>query len=380
MNINFKKLFVTVAGVALTLAAQTVTAFQGLHTCSDPVYGVNGTGGYGTYYTSGNCVNGHTSNVSSTLVTSPLVLRAAASNVNNLIMTRIQHLRKPEASAQYASKSQPFGTGFSSGNHNDGWNFWMNGYYNDVENTYGETAFDGHIGTVMVGLDTLVTSWNTLFGLSIGWEDQDLDTYFNNGSQEGNGWSITPYANFMFHKNWSLSLLFGFASMDYDLTRRDPSVGSLFSGSADADRYYGSIDLLYHEQWDNWRVNGQMGFFYVKEERDAYTETGAQSVAQAEYDAKLGQFRLGGSAGYLYDGQYEPYLRAMFLWDFSQEDINVAPIQGRPSNDDTGIIFGAGMNIFVVDNVAVNLDAHTEFTRDDYKGWGAGATILINFG
>jgi hypothetical protein len=377
MKRNFNR-FTLMMAALLAVFSQASFASLNAYTCTDPIYGVNGSGGYGTYYTSGNCIANHTANASGTVVAAPLILQAAASNTNNLVMTRLQNVRNPVAANSVANRYQPFGAGFSAGN-NDGWNAWINGVYNDVENTFAETAFDGDITTAMLGVDYMMSDWNTLLGLALGWESTDLDTQFNNGKVDGDGWSLTGYANYMFHDNWSVSAYLGYAWLDYDLDRRDPANSALFSGSADADRWYGALDLLYHNRYGVMRLDGQMGLFYANETRDAYTETGPQSVAQPEIETKLGQFRLGGTFGYTIEDMFEPYVRAMFLWDFNQDDIPVAAIQVSPKNDETGFVFGAGLNISVVDNVSLNFDAFTELSRDDYKRWGIGGTLLIRF-
>lgn len=376
INRHIKKSFVLLFGLFLNSMAH---ASLNLYSCTDPIYGVSGSGGYGTYYTSGSCIGGHTANANSTLVTSTAILQAAAYQVSDLITARLAHLRNPE-NQLLASADTLLGSGVSTGDTFGGVAAWVNGSWTKIKNDFPSTLFDGHVGTAMVGVDTILNHYNVVLGLALGWEDQSITTNFNGGHQDATGWSITPYAAYLFDPNWSFSLFGGYASLDYDLDRRDPATLGFITGSADADRWYIGGDLNLHIQRDPVRFNGYMGLLHMSEDRDAYAETGAQTVTQPSQTTDISRFRLGGTLGYMVDRMLEPYVKAALLWDFNQTNILVAPSQFLPADSSTAMVLGAGLNFYFSQNIYLNLEGYSEVFRDNYDKYGVTGTILVNFG
>lgn len=373
------KPLVYIAGLLLLIVSGITHAGLSLYSCTHPIYGVNGTGGYGTYYTSGACVGGHTANASSTLVTSNAVLQAAAYQVSDLIHTRLAHLRNP-SEQRVASAETILGSGISSGDMFSGLAVWANGSWSKLKNDLPSTAFDGHVATAMVGVDTQLTDYNIILGMAFGWEDQGLTTTFNRGRQDATGWSLTPYASWMYDEYWSVNVFGGYAWLDYDLRRSDPATGGAIVGNADADRWYFGGDLNLHLNRNPVRFNAYAGLLHMAEKRDAYSETGAQIVNQASHTTDISRFRLGATMGYRLHDMIEPYAKAALLWDFNHSDIKVGLGQLLPDDSSTAIVLGGGLNFFLLPNVYLNVEGYSEVMRDNFDKYGVTGTILVQFG
>lgn len=377
-NVRQKFGYVLVTLLCL-LGANMANAGLAIYSCTHPIYGVNGSGGYGTQFTSGACVGNHTANQSSTLVTSNAVLQAAAYQVADIIHTRLNQLRNPNMQ-RLASAESLLGSGVSTGDTFTNFSVWANGSWNRIKNDFSSTAFDGHIATAMVGVDTTLEDYHTIVGLALGWEDQDFSTHFNRGQQDATGWSLTPYASVMFDPNWSATVYAGYAWLDYDLTRSDPATWGAIVGDADASRWYLGGDLNLHINNDPVRFNGYMGLLHISEKRDDYGETGAQVAHQGSHTTDLTRFRLGASMGYMLHKMVEPYVKAALLWDMDHTDITVAAVQARPQDSSTALVAGGGFNFFLMPNMFINIEGYSEVFRDNYDKYGITGNILFTFG
>lgn len=377
-NVNHKFSHLLVALLCL-FVTNLAHAGLGIYSCTHPIYGVNGSGGYGTAYTSGACIGGHTANASSTLVTSSAVLQTAANQVHDMIHARLQHLQDP-SQQRLASAETLLGSGVSTGDTFSNFAVWVNGSWNKIKNDFAPTAFDGHVATAAIGVDALLEAYHLILGLAVGWEDQNLTTHFNRGEQDATGWSITPYASFMFDPHWSVSAYGGYAAIDYDLKRSDPATWGAITGSADASRWYIGGDLNLHLHRTPTRFDAHMGLMYMTEDRDAYGETGAQTVSQPSHKTDLGRFRVGANLGYLIKQMFEPYVKGAVLWDFNHDDITVAAVQQTPPDSSIAVLTGVGLNIFVLPNVYFNVEGYAEHFRQHYDKYGVSGNVLVTFG
>lgn len=322
-----------------------------------------------------------------TVVTTQGVLQTAANQLTTLIENRVRRARDTQG-AQVASYSDAQGSGISAGDPFSGFAVWANVGYDHLNNSLTSTDYDGHITTITAGFDSLFNCYNAIGGLAVAWEQQNLDTTFNGGTQDADGWAIMPYLSFMFDEEWALSFLVGYESLNYTLTRVNvadaPGLAlafPTFTGSPSGDRYFGLAELTFQRFVCQWDFGAQAALAYLHQSTGSYNEVSTlTSVFIPERDYHLGRFKLGGTLGYFLNDTFEPYVRAAFLWDFSQTDIVfTAPVQPfpAPGNSDTAGLFGIGLNIFSCDNVLFNVDVYTEQFRDDFHHWGALANFRV---
>jgi outer membrane autotransporter protein len=381
--IKFAKYAVVAAISAFSLVMVSSNANAQTYSCSDSVYGSSGS--YATY--ANEC--GDTSNQASSVTTSTTVLATAAGQSSKLIANRIAAASDASASLSFAQNGFSASTGMSAGSGRHGYTAWVSGSWSDVEDDNTDTAFDGDVYTVMAGLDRKVDD-KVLVGLSVGWENTDIDTAYNgnsttgqDGNLDGDGWTIAPYISYAVQDHVTASLVAGYSDIEYDTLRFDPNTGNRITGSTDADRIFVSAALT--GNWtlhDKWTLRGSGSVFWATEDKDGYTETeaGGTTITQASYDADLGQFLLDARLGYDLGG-VEPYALVGGEFDFTKDEANVGAGQSQASFDDEdfGAKFGGGLNLKLSDQVSGGIEAYTVEFRDDYEEVTGTASLRIKF-
>ena len=267
-------------------------------------------------------------------------------------------------------------SGMNAGDSNYLYGAWGSYSYTDFENDFASTAFDGQRHGGLIGLD--VSPWDgVLLGVAVGYEDSDIDTDFNLGNQETDGFTIAPYLGALINDTWSVSASFGYSSLDTDQFR---TLGTTtFTSSPDSDRWFAMFNLNGLTTYDNWIIGGQIGVLWARNELDAYTETSSLGATTrvAEMDTKLAQWNIGADVAYSY-GEFEPFARVMYENDFSQTEIGV--IGGpQPSFDDDDVMLGFGLRYFGANNLTGNLEFNTRLDRDDYDEYDISATIRYDW-
>jgi len=256
---------------------------------------------------------------------------------------------------------------------------WGSYSYTDFENDFASTAFDGRRHGGLVGLD--VSPWEgLLLGVAVGYEDSDIDTDFNLGNQETDGFTVAPYLGALINDTWSVSAGFGYSSLDTDQFRILPGTTTRVTSSPDSDRWFAMFNLNGLTTYDNWIIGGQIGVLYARNEQDAYVETNTATgvtTAVAAMDTKLAQFNIGADVAYSY-GEFEPFARVMYENDISQTEIGV--IGGpQPAFDDDDVLLGFGMRYFGANSLTGNLEFSTRLGREDYDEYDISATIRYDW-
>ncbi len=381
---------------AFGLGSQQAQA-QSSYSCSNNIYNES----LGTYsadaYTSGGvygdpCSANNTGNSASTVVTSTAVLATAASQTARLVGDRVSAaISGSQGGVNFASNEFSASSGLSGGGMNGKAGVWVSGSYSDVEDGNTDTAFDGQVYTVLGGVDYRVSE-QAIIGLSVGYEDVDIDTKYNGfGGQDGNlsgtGYTIAPYVGFKLAPNAYANISAGYSDVEYDTLRFDPISGNRITGSTDADRYFvnasvGGDHFFNMRGDDNWHLRGRATVFYATEEKDAFSETESNgtAIAQGSQDTDLGQFMVDARFGYNFNG-VEPYALAGVQFDFAKDEAAVAVGQTRSSLDDEdfGAKFGAGLDFNIAPNVSGGFEAYTIEFRDDYEEYTVQGGLRVEF-
>ena len=318
--------------------------------------------------------------------TKPLILKTEIRVIVSDLQDRITEVLRAwqqQGNSQAPVSIQPTASGFmmnslSGMNAGDSTYFygaWASYSYTDFENDFASMAFDGRRHGGLVGLD--VSPWEgLLLGVAVGYEDSDIDTDFNLGNQETDGFTIAPYLGALINDTWSVSAGFGYSSLDTDQFRILPGTTTRVTSSPDSDRWFAMFNLNGLTTYDNWIIGGQIGVLYARNEQDAYFETNSATgvtTAVAEMDTKLAQFNIGADVAYSY-GEFEPFARVMYENDISQTEIGV--IGGpQPAFDDDDVLLGFGLRYFGVNSLTGNLEFSTRLGREDYDEYDISATL-----
>jgi len=188
--------------------------------------------------------------------------------------------------------------------------------------------YEGDNSTWTVGADRIVAErW--LVGLSLSYEATDTRTFFNGGGQQIDGFGFAPYVGVSLTDFLSLDAAGGLTFTETDQRRigLNPLGGAeQIRSRFDSERWFGTVNLNAMQDYGALSLNGRLGYLYVEETQDAYSEFGTGGALQAlrprtvgEREVSLGQVYAGMEVA----GRFEramPYLGALYRNDVSRED------------------------------------------------------------
>ena len=250
---------------------------------------------------------------------------------------------------------------------------WILGSFSNIENDNVNTAFDGDIVNVVGGVDYRFTD-RFIAGIAVSFEQTDLDTTFNLGTFDIDGIGVMPYAAFVLNDKFSIDASVGFTQLDFDTTRT-LAVGGTATGSYEGDRFTSGVNLNYNNAIKNWRVGASVGFLYIKEESDAFTEVGGLAVA--ENTVSIGQGRASARVGYNF-GKIQPYLAVRLeneFWAPSDAIINGTLVE----NDTSGVVVTGGLDFALSDAVSGGLSVSSQQDRDNLDLYTVSGRIRVAF-
>jgi len=227
---------------------------------------------------------------------------------------------------------------------------WVQGGYTfvDGDDTGGE--FDGEVINILVGADYKIKP-KMVVGVALGYEDLDIDTAFNNGTFEGQGFGITPYLGMALTPQWSIQLLGGWTTVEYDTTRNNGAITSSF----DADRIYGSASIVGNFKLTNKIVAApKLSILHLAEDQDGTTDSAGNVTAGETID--LGRISFGGTLSYL-AGRVSPFVRILGEYDYAREDAVNLGNGNFSSDDEHGINATVGLNMNFGNGVIGNVEA-----------------------
>tara|TARA_X000000950_G_scaffold101895_1_gene128651 strand:- start:4709 stop:5842 length:1134 start_codon:yes stop_codon:yes gene_type:complete len=376
--IKYLKFAVIGAAVAVSGFSASDAQASNPYSCSDTKYGSS----YGTYST---CAGTNTQ--ASTVTTSNAVLATASTAAAKLVSSRVSTALGGTGGVNVAANGFSASTGQSAGQSASPIGAWVSGSWSNIEDENVSTAFDGDVFSAMAGVDYRVTP-KVVVGLSVGYEDLDIDTEYNGfgsleGSLEGDGYTIAPYIGGEIAPNVTASLTLGYSDVEYDTLRYDPLTGAQITGNTDADRYFVNAAVGGEHMYDeNWRIRGNASVFFATEEKDGFTEvvSDGSTVANSDQDNDFGQVALDAKIGYVFD-MVEPYALVGVSYDFAKDEAPVAAGQSRSSLDDEDFAakFGAGVDFNLGHNVTAGLEAYTVEFRDDYDEYTVSGGLRVEF-
>ncbi|RME35447.1 MAG: autotransporter outer membrane beta-barrel domain-containing protein [Gammaproteobacteria bacterium] len=236
------------------------------------------------------------------------------------------------------------------------------------------------LDNVLVGID-LMPRENLLAGVAFGFEHSDIDTVFNDGTQQIDGYSVIPYLGYVINDTWSIDASAGYTSIDARQTR---NIGPNIDGDYDADRWFVAANLNGFWQIDHWLLGAHLGYLYSNEDQDGFAEVNAATGAIvnniASNDIDLGQLRAGFNIAYDYQSFLEPFFSAAYLLDTTRDDIVIrtAALAG-PANDDDEFQLTAGARYFGNDGVSASLGWTVSADRENFNSHFLSLSVRIPF-
>ncbi|HTT07365.1 MAG TPA: autotransporter outer membrane beta-barrel domain-containing protein [Gammaproteobacteria bacterium] len=314
----------------------------------------------------------------SNILTAPLLLstqvKAVTSNIGTRIGDVLRGIQHPGPRVSSNGLMYENSSGLNAGDRMINYGAWASYSYADYKNDLSSTAFDGHTHTVLAGVD--VAPWEkVVIGLSAGYENSDIDTGFNQGNQQSDGYTIAPYFGAVLSDTWSVDFSAGYSSIDYDQFRTAPGTGLRVTSSPNTDRWFGALNVNGLWTYDKWTLGAKIGTLYTKSVQNSFTESDGTKVS--ETDDRLGQWLIGGNVAYSL-GDFEPFASATYERDYSRTVITV--LTGpQPANDNDDVLVGAGVRYFGPKGITGNLEWNKRVSRENFDEDVVTATLRLDF-
>ena len=266
-----------------------------------------------------------------------------------------------------------YDSGYSAGEDVPRFSVWANGGFTWVENDFSSTAFDGNVITALVGADYWVTE-KILIGAIGGYDRTDVDTSFNQGELESDGFTAGLYLAYLLGDNFSLEGLLGHTWTDSDMDRTSLA-GAKVTGSTNARRLFGSLGFSGNFQVDNFLLSPTVRHLVALETIDSFTESDGTRVGEETTD--LGVLQFGGRASYLFE-KFEPYVSALIELETFSTDTQVAS-GPKPRDDRADLDVSAGLDFFPTDFISGGVELNHKFERENFDETTVSGTLTFVF-
>ena len=252
---------------------------------------------------------------------------------------------------------------------------WASYNYRDIENDFNATAFESTHHTGLLGIDYSPNK-QLVIGVALAYENSETDTTFNQGELESDGFTVSPYVGILLDDNWSLDASMGWSFITNDQFRTDPGTNTRVTSDPDTDRFFLSANLNGFSYLGNWILGGRLGFIYANSKTDGFTESNGVVIGQRR--TKLGQLRVGGDIAYSI-GNWEPYVSAIYEYDYMFDEIVIAGGGAQPANDRDDLLLGTGFRFFNKDGLSANLQYNKRVLREDFDENMVSFTIRYDY-
>jgi outer membrane autotransporter protein len=266
-----------------------------------------------------------------------------------------------------------YGSGYAAGEDGLRFGVWANGGHTWIENDFANTAFDGTLISGLGGADYWVTDRILLGGFG-GFESSDIDTDFNLGEQESDGFTAGVYAAYVLSDNFSVEAQFGVTLSDTDMERR-AGVAVPVTGATDSRRLFGSLGFTGEFQIGNFFAGPTVRHLLAQERVDAFTESNGTRVRKQNID--LGVLQAGGRVSYLF-GKVEPFLSLLLELETLTTDIEVAS-GPKPRDDRANGDLSVGVDFYPSDLITGGVELNHKFERENFDETTVSANITFSF-
>ncbi len=302
--------------------------------------------------------------------------KQAAGMISARISQAVSSVTGSISAGTITSEAPQGGAGRAAGNDPYRWGVWANGGVSWLAGDQQNADFRGTIKTFVTGLDRLVTD-DLLVGVALGYEHADIRLKYNNGRFEANNIAVSPYIGYIINNTFSLDATAGYALLNYDLERNSGNV----RGSTDGSRWFGAANLNANTASGPWRFGSSLGYLYLRETTDAYTESDTTRVASGTNH--LGQARLAFKLSHVVPtswGSFTPYGQVRFEYDVDRSAPGVVDNAGTRAYDDRfGTAFTVGASIFSGNRHTFGIEASTTQFRSDISDYSLVGNYRLRF-
>ncbi|WP_417811359.1 autotransporter outer membrane beta-barrel domain-containing protein [Thalassospira alkalitolerans] len=250
---------------------------------------------------------------------------------------------------------------------------WGHGSYTSVDNDYNngtqDNRYDGDVWGYNIGADYRFDN-NIVAGLSLGYNDTDLTTTFNDGTYQENAWVISPYAIISPTENLSIVTEAGYSQGNIDVTRNNDAV----NGSTDSAMWYASLKGIYAYrpmQDTPLTLSPSVSLLAARKTIDSYTESDGTFNDSSRSNTR--QFKPAIEAAYDFGFDsltVTPFVETGMVHDFTDE----------LNNDKTAFTVGGGVRLSDRDTgLNAALEGSYLAGRTDYTEYTVAGTVSYGF-
>jgi outer membrane autotransporter protein len=251
---------------------------------------------------------------------------------------------------------------------------WASAGWTYLRDTLPATAYHGNSYNGAVGADIQATD-RLILGAALSGEDTELVTTFNSGHLNTTGYGFNPYAVYTLTNNFYVDGLLGFSWLGNDLDRANGRVLANY----DSFRWLANINLNGRFTDGPWQYLPVIGWLYVHQNDESYTERGSGGGSVPSQTAIVSQGRLGGKIGYTI-GHWTPYVGARWEHNFIQPGITIAAgvPGGSPSTSNDDAYIQVGVNATFSSAWSGGLEFST-MQKSDQQTYGLLGNIRFTF-
>ncbi len=316
------------------------------------------------------------------VVTAPVILKSQVQAISSGLNARISDIVRgigggPRGGQRVTENGVYEGiSGMSAGEGGPAYGVWASYSYSDFDNDFVATLLDGYRHNVLFGAD-MTPRDNMVLGVAVGYESASIDTDFNGGDLDTDGFTVAPYFGLVLSDNWNVSASVGYSSLNTDQFRTDPLLGTRITSSPDSDRWFGTLNVNGYTTWNDWLFSGRIGMLQARNIQESFDESDGTAVGKLT--TELGQWNVGGEAAYGW-GDFEPFARVSYERDYSLSRLSLIGTGPQPSNDNDNFLFGLGLRYFSSDNgLSGNIEWYKRLGREDYDEDTFSATVRWEF-
>ncbi|MCD6292252.1 MAG: autotransporter outer membrane beta-barrel domain-containing protein [Deltaproteobacteria bacterium] len=313
-------------------------------------------------------------------VNAPTMLRVSTTRIASMISRYIAKVMESRARFAFRNRQDEDDeekkselesnriTGLAAGDPLSKFSLWGNAGYNSWDVDDRRTESDGYLSTLIIGADYRLTE-SLVLGVSLVYENSDIDTDYNNGQLDQDGFTLAPYIGVVLNDYFTLAATVGYAWLDTD-QQREKGFGHDVKSSLDSTRFFGSVHLDGFYNFNHFNVTGILGCLYSQERQDSFTEDDGNRVGSNDVD--LGQISIGAEISYSF-AVMEPYFSTTFLYDFQYEDID------NVDYDDTAIEINPGVRFYFENGFCADIQGGVVLGRSDYDEYSVTANLRYEF-
>ncbi len=294
-----------------------------------------------------------------------------STRINNVVKGLMGGFKMSGTAAMYGTT-----LGRAAGENLEGIGAWGSYSYTDFENETVLSGYDGDRHSFLVGMDTKPRD-NMVLGLALGYENTDIDTAFNGGELENEGFTVAPYFGMAIDDHWSMDITAGYSSTDTDQFRTLVGTTTRITSSTDSERWFGSANINYGLSHDHFYFEGRGGVLSANEEQDAYTESDNTPIGSSR--TAVTQLQLGGLVTYVGHEQFQPFVGLTYNYDASVNRQELVDTNGNVLGDDDDDFLGSLGFRYNRDNLTAGLEWNRRFSREDLEEDSLNLDVRVDF-